>query len=371
MSRFLGLLLAILASAPITAADIKITKVSCAESSTGLVLQFDSDRTIEKYQKPEQQGSQLIVRFVDATVSKGAISSACKDAGITITYEKIRQFLVFRIKTGRTGKVTTMRDGPRRVYVKVGGKPDAPISTADASKRWKLDVIVIDAGHGGKDPGAKGVNGALEKTVTLQLAKKLKAAIKKAMPGTKVVMTRETDKFVELYKRTEIANKANGKLFVSIHCNSMPKKPHPANGCETYILRPGRNEDAARVASRENAVVKLESSQARYKSMTEDQIILSTMAQRSFVRFSEELAAKIQKNVSKATGLKNRGVNQAGFYVLVGASMPNVLFETAFISNTNDAKVITSKRGQDKTVSAMVKAIKEYAAFYKKSLSTK
>jgi N-acetylmuramoyl-L-alanine amidase len=168
-------------------------------------------------------------------------------------------------------------------------------------------------------------------------------------------MTRDSDTFVELFRRTQIANEANGKLFVSIHCNSMPTKPHPANGCETYILRPGRNEDAARVAAQENASVKFERSQDRYKAMTEDQLIVATMAQ-------------IQQRVSTATGLTNRGVNQAGFFVLVGASMPNLLFETAFLSNNKDAAYISSSAGQNATAKAMLTAISDYAAFYERSL---
>jgi N-acetylmuramoyl-L-alanine amidase len=178
-------------------------------------------------------------------------------------------------------------------------------------------------------------------------------------------MTRDDDTFIELYRRGQIANEAGGKLFISIHCNSMPKKPHSANGCETYILRPGRNDDAIRVAERENSSIRFESSQSKYKGMTEDQLIVATMAQSSFVKLSEALAASIQKHVSSSSGLANRGVNQAGFYVLVNSSMPNVLFETAFLSNTKDCAYITSDAGQRTVAAGMLQAIRSYAETYR------
>jgi len=242
-----------------------------------------------------------------------------------------------------------------------------PQPTKSADTKWMLDVIVIDAGHGGVDGGAVGVNGISEKTVTLAIAKKVKSLIAQTMPETRVVLTRETDTFVELFKRTQIANEAKGKLFVSIHCNSMPTKPHPAHGCETYILRPGRNADAARVAARENSSIQFERSTKRYDALDEEQLIVASMAQRTFVRFSEELARAVQKEVHSGTKLVDRGVSQAGFYVLVGASMPNILFETAFLSNTNDAAYICSTKGQQETAEAIVKAIAAYGQIYQRS----
>jgi N-acetylmuramoyl-L-alanine amidase len=180
-------------------------------------------------------------------------------------------------------------------------------------------------------------------------------------------MTRDDDTFVELYRRGQIANKNKGKLFISIHCNSMPTKPHPANGCESYILRPGRNSEAVRVAEKENAAIRLEKEQVNYDDMSEEKLIISTMAQSAFVKFSEKYAAMLQKEVAGKTGLFNRGVNQAGFLVLVGASMPNVLFETGFLSNINDEKVLVSEKGQQMMAEGIVKAIKRYANEYAKN----
>ncbi|MEY3689119.1 MAG: hypothetical protein RIT37_681, partial [Bacteroidota bacterium] len=163
------------------------------------------------------------------------------------------------------------------------------------------------------------------------------------------------------------ANKNKGKLFISIHCNSMPTKPHSANGCESYILRPGRNSEAVRVAEKENAAIRLEKEQVNYEDMSEEKLIISTMAQSAFVKFSEKFAAMLQKEVSGKTGLFNRGVNQAGFLVLVGASMPNVLFETGFLSNINDEKLLASEKGQQIMAEGIVKAVKRYAQEYAKN----
>jgi N-acetylmuramoyl-L-alanine amidase len=136
-------------------------------------------------------------------------------------------------------------------------------------KRWKLDVVVIDAGHGGKDPGTIGVKKTKEKDVTLAVALKLGKLIEKQLPGVRVVYTRTSDRFVELYRRGQIANESGGKLFISIHCNAMPRKPHPANGFEIYLLRPGKTEKAISIAERENAVVKMEEGyEQRYKAHT-------------------------------------------------------------------------------------------------------
>jgi N-acetylmuramoyl-L-alanine amidase len=307
------------------------------------------------------------------------VDSSARTEQVRCSFEQIRTFAVLRIGTALRDTIMVRRMGAnelalvcvRRAVVPVvrALTGDDPQGTAGTGGRWSLDVIVIDAGHGGKDVGAEGVNGAFEKDVTLAIARKLRDALRRELPNTKVVMTRETDEFIELYRRTEIANDAGGKLFMSIHCNSMPSKPHPAHGCETYILRPGRNDDAARVAQRENASVRFESSTKQYQSMTQDQIIVATMAQRSFVRFSESLASSIQSEVTGSCPLADRGVSQAGFFVLVGASMPNVLVETGFLSNTGDAQYLASSKGQGAIATALAKAISRYARDYQRTLN--
>ncbi len=302
-------------------------------------------------------------------------------------------YAVFTLEfRGEIFKTTTRRIGFNKIVLEIFKNQKSPVEKKEiaedhgdsgevlkekgqreksAKDRWKLDVIVLDPGHGGEDHGATSVNGFKEKDITLSVSKKIEQLLKKRLPETKVVMTRRDDTFIELFRRGQIANESKGKLFISIHCNSMPKKPHPANGFETYILRPGRNDDAVRVADRENSAVKFEDEQKRYKKLTDEQLIIATMAQSAFVKFSEHFAELLQREVSKTTPLHSRGVSQAGFFVLVGASMPNVLFETAFLSNEDDEEFLSSEKGQQKIAEGITKAVEKYAAEYGELLKTR
>ena len=152
------------------------------------------------------------------------------------------------------------------------------------------------------------------------------------MRDVKVVYTRTTDEFIELDRRGQIANSAGGKLFISIHCNAMPHKPNETNGFEIYLLRPGKTENAIRIAERENSVVQLEKDyEKRYQQLTEEHFILLTMAQSAYVKYSEQFADILQQEMGRHTDVENNGVKQAGFYVLVGASMPNVIVEAGYL----------------------------------------
>jgi N-acetylmuramoyl-L-alanine amidase len=235
--------------------------------------------------------------------------------------------------------------------------------------RWKLDVLVIDAGHGGEDPGAIGVTRTKEKDVTLAIALRLGRLIERNLPEVKVVYTRTRDEFVELYRRGQIANQSGGKLFISIHCNSMAHKPNRTSGYEIYLLRPGKTDNALRIAERENAVVKYEQGyEQRYQQLTEENFILLTMAQSAYVKYSEKFADILHHEMGKETGLDNNGVKQAGFLVLVGASMPNVLVETGYLSNKHDEKILRSERGQQSLAESIYSAVRRYKREYEKSL---
>jgi N-acetylmuramoyl-L-alanine amidase len=234
--------------------------------------------------------------------------------------------------------------------------------------RWKLDIVVLDAGHGGKDPGAQGLGGTNEADVTLGIVLKLGRILQKA--GFTVVYTRKTDEFIELYRRAQIANEAKGKLFISVHCNSMPTKPNPANGFESYILRPGKNESAVRVAERENGVIGLEHDKSRYGGTTEESFIVAAMAQSGFVRYSERFANLLQEELARhMPGSKNNGVSQAGFLVLVGASMPNILIESGYISNTREEKMLASGSGQQHIAEGIAAAVKRYRVSYERNIA--
>ncbi len=235
--------------------------------------------------------------------------------------------------------------------------------------RWNLDVIVIDAGHGGKDWGTIGVTGTREKDITLSVSLKLGRLIEKNLKGVRVVYTRKDDRFFTLYQRGKIANDASGKLFISIHANSTPRKPSPTRGFEVYLLGPGKTAEAIAIAERENSVIELEKEDAqRYRELTEENFILVTMARSAEVKASEQFADLVQQELDQNTPIRNRGVKQAGYYVLVGPSMPNILVETAYVSNRDDEKLIRSQSVQEKIAEAIFRAVRLYKSQYQKLL---
>ena len=353
--------------------DITITPGNGRATITFLVSGSVKTVVVEKKGRTHAQ-----VRMKSMAASQRALNSPLLKPGVTAVNAHIERVDVLVTNVHFTREVQSMSvisrsDEKIVVAVSLGaqvtsGGPVAARSSGDESDKWKLSTIVIDAGHGGKDPGAIGLGNVQEKGITLSVAKLLRDELKRTMPGVKVVMTRDDDRFVELYRRGEIANEAGGRLFISIHCNSMPNKPHPAHGFECWILRPGRSDDAARVAARENGVIKYESDRKRYDSLDAEIAILGSLAQSSFARYSEELGEEIGTAMKSGTGMHDRGVHQAGFYVLVGASMPAVLVELGYLSNENDAKVLKSNSGQKKLAAAIAKGVRNYERMYSESL---
>ena len=224
--------------------------------------------------------------------------------------------------------------------------------------RWKLDTIVLDAGHGGKDPGTLGRRGTKEKDIALDITKRVGLLLEKNTK-LKVIYTRREDVFIPIWERTKIANEANGKMFLSIHLNGNPNKT--AYGFETYLLRPGKTEDAIEVAHRENEVIKLEDrSENKYRDLSGENLIIATMAQSVYMKESEELAAMIQEEMGKKVRSKNRGVKQAGFHVLIDASMPNVLIEAGFLTNANEEKNLRKSSYRQIIANSIYRAIVKF-----------
>jgi N-acetylmuramoyl-L-alanine amidase len=236
--------------------------------------------------------------------------------------------------------------------------------------KWDFDVIVIDAGHGGKDAGAVGINGVLEKDVNLGVALKLGKLLEKNMKDIKVVYTRPNDTFIELYRRGKIANENGGKLFISIHCNSTPQRPTDASGFEVYLLRPGRTKEAIQIASRENGVIQYEDNPKRYQRLTDENFILVSMAHSSYMKYSEKFSDFLNKEFSNGLEESSRGIKQAGFYVLVGASMPSVLIETGFLTNPRDAAFLKSDKGQSRIAESVLTAIQKYREYYQQFIQS-
>ena len=232
-------------------------------------------------------------------------------------------------------------------------------------EKWLLDTIVIDAGHGGRDPGAIGIGGLQEKTVTLDVAKRLGKLLEQNL-GVNVIYTREDDNFIELWKRTQIANESNGDLFISIHANANER--HHASGFETYLLRPGKFDDAVEIVQRENDVIKFEEDKSKYEDLSDVNTILASMAQNEYIKESEFLASEIQNQLSYVLNIKNRGVKQAGFWVLHKVDMPNVLIELGFLTSKKDIQLLRKARYRQKMAEAIFRSIVTFKDKYEKPI---
>lgn len=344
-----------------------ITGISITEKVNGTLIRVHSKSRIPSYFTSFQDDElKIIFRKVNADVAKttrGEVSSLIHK----IETKNVGTDVEFNFSVGDNYSTSEVMNVPESndviitIHNKVFSKGDQNQKNIG---KWDFDVVVIDAGHGGKDPGAIGIGNLKEKDVTLAIALKLGEIIKKEMSDVKVVYTRNNDSFIDLYKRGKIANENNGKLFISIHCNSTKKKPSDASGAEVYLLRPGRTEEAIEIAETENSVIEYEDNPQRYEKLTDENFILVSMAHSSYMKYSEKFAELLHKDFDVNLKMKSRGVKQAGFYVLVGASMPSVLIETGFISNKEDSIFLKSSSGQKQIAESIFSSIKSYRKYY-------
>ena len=259
---------------------------------------------------------------------------------------------------------------PYRLVVDVPGQKNsdpASLTSGESRKRTvmvsgndkqlsnvRLRKIVLDPGHGGKDPGAIGIGGVAEKDIVLAVAKKLAKRLKEEM-GVEVVLTRTDDRFIPLENRTAIANAEEADLFVSLHMNASPNGE--SRGLETYYLDNTTDEASLRLAARENGTSR--------KNVSDLQFILSDMTQNMKLEDSITLAHRLQQslvdNMSKRlTDVKDLGVKKALFYVLVGARMPSVLVEMFFITNKAEGRAMSQESYQNAVVDALYDGIMKY-----------
>jgi N-acetylmuramoyl-L-alanine amidase len=237
--------------------------------------------------------------------------------------------------------------------------PEPPTAISNRPVSTGLRRIVVDAGHGGKDPGAIGPNGVREKDVTLSIARKLAGKLRETL-GCDVVLTRDSDVFLPLEERTAIANKVGADLFLSVHANAAPNRQ--AYGIETYYLNFSKNDKAAAVAARENGT--------SVKEVGDLELILFDLMANSKINESSRLAAEIQKSLveqlaERYSEVRDLGVRQGPFYVLLGATMPSVLVETAFISHPREEKRLNTRSFQEESAAAIAAAVKNFALSHK------
>ena len=231
-------------------------------------------------------------------------------------------------------------------------------SDDNQDKKW---VVVIDAGHGGKDPGAVGTN-SREKNITLAVALKTGEYIEKNLNNVTVVYTRKTDTFVELRDRAAIANRNHADLFISIHVNGATTRS--VQGAETFIMGLAKDKANLEVAMKENEVILLENDYStKYENFdpkSPESYIMFTLMQNIYQQQSVNLAAKIQEQYKNRVNRIDRGVKQAGFWVLYMTTMPSILTEIGFITNAAEERFLNSSEGQDYIASALFRACREY-----------
>ena len=225
-----------------------------------------------------------------------------------------------------------------------------------------VKTVVIDPGHGGKDPGAIGAAGNYEKDIALKVSLKLGNMIKEKYPDVRVIYTREDDKFVSLYDRAKLANQEKADLFISIHANAATNRS--AYGSETWVLGLHKSAAALEVAKRENASILMEENyETKYEDFdpnNPDDYIGLTLRQSAFLDQSLELAAGIQDQFKNKIKRFDRGVKQAGFLVLYKTTMPAVLVELGFVSNAKEESYLISENGQDELATSIFKAFSKY-----------
>lgn len=346
--------------------------IDIQEKANGTLIRLKSQKKINAYRS--SINNNILYLFLSGVTVEPRLTSQTVGAGLVKDF-KTRNVsgniqIEFKLKEGFATSESFQEINSNDLLITVHNETfTAGDEGLDLNKqKWMFDVVVIDAGHGGKDPGAIGVSGVQEKVINLAIAKKLGDMIEKNLFGVKVVYTRKDDTFIELYKRGKIANENGGKLFISIHCNSAAKKPSDARGFEVYLLRPGRTKEAIAIAEFENSVIKYEENPDRYKQLTDENFILVSMAHSSYMRYSEKFSDFLNTKWTKYSSIPSKGVKQAGFYVLVGASMPSVLVEAGFLSNRQDEAYLKSTKGQTDIARSIFESIKSYKEHYDEAL---
>jgi N-acetylmuramoyl-L-alanine amidase len=241
-----------------------------------------------------------------------------------------------------------------------------PAAAQFTRRRSRLDTVVIDPGHGGKDPGAM-AHGLQEKHIVMDVARKLGRYIETRL-GLEVVYTRSDDRFIPLKERGRLANRAGGDLFVSLHANAFGSSS--VNGTETYFLGQSKTDAARRVMRTENSVVReYENNPERYDQYDAEAFVKGELFLSANMQFSEDFASIVQRQFKDRVQRRSRGVRQAGFYVLWSASMPAVLVELGYLTNPQEARYLNSDRGQTYLASGLFRAIRSYKNEYNKGIA--
>ncbi len=368
------LLLSSVAAAPPAHADADIVRVSFAARSDGRghVVRLHTDGPIGAYALDRPSAGVLQLTVFRAHVSRNLRRDEARGPVRSYRIESRGDRVILTLDLSQT--TIQPQAYPDResddLLVALNAAAPAPVAagprggvTPTGGSNWRLDCVVIDAGHGGHDVGAT-ANGVREKDVTLAIARRVGRLIDDRL-GMRVVYTRSDDRFITLDGRGRIANESCGKLFISIHANAGGSSAH---GTETYFLAPHRSESAREVMLRENDVVRLESDPDLYADFDAEGGIVRALAMGAYQEDSQELAGLIEREFEQGLGRNSRGVKQAGFLVLWRASMPAILVETGFVTNESEARYLSSAAGQDAIAGAVFRAVRTYKEHYERGL---
>ena len=337
--------------------DVGARRLTCERNATRYVFIQDipyyfRDNSLVSLDVPPQRLGPTL--FMSMTSLLGIAKSAGVDE---ITWDPATRSLT--IKMGAEGE--SDNDNP--------SVQPAPVPAT--SVVGGIRHIVIDPGHGGKDPGAIGPGGVQEKEVALGISLKLRDALKRE-GGCEVFLTRSTDEFVTLSERTKMANSRKADLFISIHANAVSgsvKDKQDAHGYKVFFLSEAKNEADKLIAMRENSVIELEEKPKRYGELKS---VLTDIAGNEYLRESQDLSILLDRQFSTALGGRVRrlaeGVGQANFWVLNGAFMPSILIETGFISNRSEEKLLTDPAFQQSMAEAICSSVINFKKKYDRGL---
>ncbi|GAW65940.1 n-acetylmuramoyl-L-alanine amidase [Geoanaerobacter pelophilus] len=340
---------------------------------TRIAITARSELPYEHHKLPNRlyldlQGAKLNPGVKDLSIGDGLLKSVriaqfqASTVRVVLDLDSIKDYKVFTfsdpfriiidVKGDRRQEISSSKE-----VIETAQPEPKPVEKPKSSGKFKpgkIRRIVIDPGHGGHDPGAVSPSGTREKDIVLQIGLKLAQKVREEL-GIDAVMTRSTDVFLELQERTAIANKVGADLFVSVHANASLNRG--ANGIETYYLNLAKTEKAAQLAAKENGT--------SLEKVSMLQAVLFDLMANYKLNDSAHLADEVQKALFKKaqTGyatVKNLGVKQGPFYVLVGATMPSILVETAFLSNDRDEQKLKEPQYQDLTADGILSGIKGY-----------
>lgn len=347
-----------------------LTDLAISPKQNGLLIEIFMPSPL-KYQIYQSEGNWLNIEFPDGKVNRNKIMSSVNRACIknvnVFQFETSAQ-ISLQLKFGFQKHYEIFQSDPGRLQISVENETFVADSVETSLIRIgpdeKVDIVVIDAGHGGDDFGAIGRSKKTrEKDITLEIANELARLVRRDKK-LKVVMTRTSDEFVPLDKRAQLANDARADLFISIHCNAAPQSS--AHGFEIFYLAPAKSDSARAVAQFENAPFLLADPTLSKDTVGDLAVILNDMIQREFSTESADLAYMTDMEMRKNLDIKSRGVDHAGFIVLNRVYMPSVLVESAFISNKNEEKLLRGDDFQKKLAQSLYNAILRFKAKYER-----